>query len=297
MKVFRKRETPIENLAFMGVASALVGIFALTSSFSVIASLALMLALPLISALVALICKWRYLPLYLISSIAVSTLLSFASFQNEILFVIPAILLGVTYGMLERSKLGHSISLFVCALLEFGLFYLSIVIIKAIYEVDMVEFLLRFIGRQKDGVADMIFPCFALAYAFAQIAILHLVFEFTFSRFSLQEKVDFLKPYYFILGIVFFGACMIFAFFAPAVAYILFGFALYWTVFSLGSFFEKPLPIPAILMVSSILITLLVASLIYRYMPPYTGMLLYGMLFVFVDFASFLNDLLLRKRK
>ena len=281
----------------MGVASALVGIFALASSFSVIASLALMLILPLLSALVAIICKWRYLPLYFVASVVVSTLLSFASFQNEILFVLPAIILGIVYGMLERSKLGHSISLFLCAILEFGLFYVSIAVIRGIYEIDMVEFLLRFIGRQKDGVTELIFPCFALAYAYAQIAILHLVFEFTFSRFSLQEKKDYLKPFYFILGIAFYAASIILAFFHVALAYIFFGLSLYWTVFSLVSFFQKPLPIPGIFLVSSILITLLLASLLYRYMPPNTGMLLYGALFVFANFASFLNDLLLRKKK
>ena len=281
----------------MGVASALVGIFALASSFSIVASLALMLVLPLLSALTAIICKWRYLPLYLVASIAVSTLLSFASFQNEILFVVPSLLLGVAYGMLERSKLGHSISLFLCALLEFALFYTSIAIIKAIYEVDMVEFLLRFIGREKDGVTEIIFPCFALAYAYAQIAILHLVFEFTFSRFSIQDKVDFLKPYYFIPGIVFYGLCIGIAFANPTVAYVFFGFSLYWTVFSLVSFFQKPLPIPGILLVTSILISILIVSLVYRYMPPQTGILLYGSLFVFANLTSFLNHLLLRKKK
>lgn len=297
MQLFRQRNTPVENITFIGVASALVALFALASSFSVIASLALMLVLPLLSSLVAMICKWRYIPLYLVSSIILSTLLSFASFQNEILFVVPSLLLGVAYGMLEKSKLSRALSLFLCAILEFGLFYLGMAAIRGFYEIDMQAFLLRLIGRDTDPVAGIIFPTFVLAYSYAQIAITHLVFVFAFSRFALKDKLEWLRPWYPLISVALYTMSLIFAFIQPALAYFFMGLSLYWTVFTLMSFFRKPLPIPIVLLVSGIFITWILVGALYQLFPAYTGLVLYGIFFLFVDFARFLNDLLLRKKK
>ena len=297
MKFFRPRETPIENLTFLGISSALVALFSLASSFSVIASLALMLVLPLVSSLTAIICKWRYLPLYLLVSVLLSTLLSFASFQNEILFVLPSLLLGICYGMLEKSKCPRALLLFLCSILEVALFYLSIVCIKAFYEVDMVTFLLNMIGKGNSESAVKIFPTFALAYGFAQIAITHLVFMFTFSRFSLLEKQEFLRPFYWAIGLGLFIIGFVLNFFIESVGYFILGLSLYWTVFALISFFEKPLPIPAILLILSVLLTVLLGGLLYRKMPGISGMGLYCVILGFANLTSFLNDLLLRKQK
>ena len=297
MKFFRQRETPIENLTFLGISSALVALFSLASSFSVIASLALMLVLPLISSLTAIICKWRYLPLYLLVAILLSTLLSFASFQNEILFVLPSLAIGVVYGMLEKSKCPRSLSLFLCSLLEVGLFYISIACIQGFYEIDMVNFLLNLIGKAENESALVIFPTFVLAYGFAQIAITHLVFMFTFSRFELPEKKEFLRPFYCVIGIWFFLFGFVWTILNPMIGYFCLGLSLYWTVFAMVAFFEKPLLIPSILLVLSVLIVVLLAASLYRYMPMMSGLALYGFILLFANLVSFLNDLLLRKRK
>ena len=296
MKLFRRRETLIENITFMAIASALVGLFALAGSFSIIASLVLMLVIPLLSSLVAYICKWRYLPLYLVASVIVSFLLSFASFQNEILFVIPSILVGLAYGMLERSKLDTSIALFVCALIEFGLFYLSIAIIKGIYEIDMVAFLLQMVGRGIDGVSEIIFPTFVFAYAFAQTAIMHLFHEIVFSRFKEERKFERFSNWVWTIGATSSILSFAFAFIYAPLAYIFFAISLYWSAFALVPVFQKPSKIPMVLLVGSIFLTVIISAILYRAMPKYTGIIAYGFFMLFACLVSFLNHLLLRKK-
>lgn len=295
MKFFKKRESVVENLAFMGVSAALVGLFALASSFSVIASILLMLALPLLSALVAIICKWRYLPLFLIASIGVSTLLSFASFQNEIFFVIPSLFIGIVFGMLERTKIERAISLFLCALMEFGLFYLSMLFIKGLYEVDMIQFLLQLIGRKIDGVSEIIFPTFVLGYAFAQVAILDFAFYFVFSRFGMNRKYQFLKPFYCWIGIASYFLSLGLSLINPTLGYLFLGISIYWTVFALVYFFQKPCKLGIILIVIGIFTALLISSLMYKMMPPNTGLILYGSVFAIANIGCFMGHLVQKK--
>lgn len=297
MKFFSPRKTTVENLAFIGIASALVALIALASSFSLIASIALMLVLPLLSSFVAMVCKNKFIPLYLLTAILLSTLLSFASFQNEILFVVPSLLLGVIYGLLEKSKCPRPLSLFICVLLEFGLFYLGVIAIRFFYEIDMVHLLLSLVGRSESLAAKIIFPTFVLAYSYAQIAITHLVFVFVFSRFKLATKRDPISSWYWAIGVGLYALSIIFAFFFKEGAYVLFGLSVYWTGFALIRFFKKPTPIPIVLMIFGVFLTWILSAALFKHMPEYTGLILYGVAFVFINISTFLNDILLRKKK
>ena len=199
--------------------------------------------------------------------------------------------------MLMRSKLGVSLNLFILCLIEFGFFYLSIALIRFFYEIDMIEVLLRLAGRNIDAITSAIFPTFVFGYGCAQVAILHMMHLLIVSRFGFSPSKDFLKPFYWAIGLVFIVASVILAFFFPLLAYLFLAISCFWSCFALIKIFEKPKPIPIILLIIGLFLTFIIAGLLYRYMPPATGLILYGVIFVFANISSFLNDILLRKKK
>ena len=298
MKFFSTRETPTQNLTFVALMAGFDAILCLVGAFVPLSSIFLMLLVPLVSAAVALFCQGRYIPIYIIGAIGVSLALSVWNIMNTVFYLIPGLLVGVTYGFLWKLKMPTSINVFAVTLLAFGLFYASIFLMKGLFDgVDMINVLLTFIGRGNDPISRQIFPLFAFCYSLAQIIITHIFVTYELQRMGIDDiEGGKLVPFYPLIGIGFLTIGFGVGFAYVPLAYFFLGLGIYWTACAGMDLYPRIHPFTFAFLALAIGVSILAFAGLYAKMPQSAGLLLLAVPFAGICLCSGANRLLLRLR-
>lgn len=298
MSFFKERTTPTQNIAFLSLMAAVNALLAVLLAFVPLSDLFVVLVLPLVSAMVGLLCQKQYLPIYAIAAIGVSLATSAYNMQATFFYVIPAILSGTLYGFLYHSKQPLPYLILYTALLELGMMALSILIIKGIYENDIIAFFLHVLGLTNHPYIHDIVPAFLLTYALAQTAISHFVIQGFFSRFHLEEKSnEKLLLSYPIGAICAVVLALSFIVYSPATSYFFLVLALYLTAFSSLLFVTKFAWWVYLVLGVMELLSLYGFASLYSLVPADGGLVLLSFFLFSLDTATLLGRLLLLKKK
>ena len=291
MKLFRSRVTPLENLTFLAMLVAFDAILSLVGALLPLASIFIMLLAPLTSASVSLFCKKRYIPLYLFAALGISVAVTAWDFMNTLFYLFPSLLTGSLYGLLWKAKAPSSINIFLTALLSFGLFYLSMYIIKLLLSgVDMADVLLSFIGKKDDPYARTVFPLFIFGYSLTQTALSHVFLLYQLRRLGKEESQEGAFIYWHpVIAVTFSAVAIIIGLFHAKIGYFMLGVAIYWAVFALINALLKPKPFVIAGLVISLFIGALVFAGAYRHMPDQSGLLLLGIPVALLSLTQFLS--------
>ncbi len=295
MKFFRLRQSPVENLTFVAMVVALDALLSLLSTVVPFSAVFLMLLAPLTAAMVGLYCRKRYVAVYVFAALGICFAVTAWDFMTTLFYMVPALLVGTAYGLASSLKFPPSIKAFISALLSFGLFYLSLLLIQLLLGVDMVAVLLRLIGREKDAWTTAIFPLFVLGYSYAQTGISHAFLHYELRRLGFEEgKEGLVARLYFAPALFFLTLGFGLGFVHAPTAYVLFGLGIYWSILSVQYFIPKPHPIPLIVLGFGVFSTILLFAATYAQMPGCSGLLLLSLPFALLPLAGLLNRLLTR---
>ena len=241
MKVFTKKETPVQNLAFCAIIAGFDGILSLVSALLPLSAFFLMLIAPLLSALIGYFCKKRYYAVYLFGALGVSIAVSAWNFENTLFYLLPALCSGTAYGFFLRRETNVVITNFVVAMIQYSFFWLSLLLVKAIYEVDMREVIRSLLNLKSSDLLYDSFSLFALAYSFAVTGLSHLFFSLQAPHIGIvfedKKKAEIWYP---IIAIVSGLFCVLFIFIYAKLAYFFLGCAFYWALAGLMSRFPRP---------------------------------------------------------
>lgn len=297
MRFFSKRETPVQNLALIALVSGIDALLCLISALLPAAALFLMLVVPFLSAMVCLLCKARYLPIYILVAMGASIGLTAWNLLGAVYYLLPSLLTGTLYGLLWKLKLPLAWTLFLTSLLAFLLFYLSLYVTRLLVNADMVEVLLTMIGRAGDEKARTVFPLFAYGYSLAQIAFMHLFCALQAKRLGASyATADRLRFLYAPLAFLFCGTAIGIAFIHAKTAYFLLGCGLFWTVFSFGNLFPSFHRLTLLPMGIGAFIGIMLFAALYVHLPETAGLVLLGAAPSLAALGSMMNPLFLSLR-
>ncbi len=241
MKVFSRKETPAQNIAFCAIIAAFDGILSLVGALLPMSAFFLMMLAPLLAALVAYFCKKRYYALYLFGALGVSIAVSAWSFENTLFYLLPSLCSGLLYGFLLRRKSNTALMNFLVSIVQYCFFWLSLLLVKAIYEIDMREVIRSLFGLASSDLLYDSFALFALAYSFAVTGLSHLFFSLQASRLGIEYSEQVKFPWVgSVLAIGLSASAISFVFIYAKVAYFLLGCAFYWGFAALSDCFPKP---------------------------------------------------------
>jgi hypothetical protein len=298
MKVFSPRETSAQNIAYISIMASIDVVFALFATFFPFGAIFLMLLLPLPSAVAAYYCKNRYIPVYLLASIGLSLIATIWDFQLTLFYAIPAICSGTLYGFLKQKRLTIGEIVFVTGILNMGLTYVSILLIDAIYSIDMINFLLTIITVQDAPLMPLIMPAAILAYALAQEAIVNIIMQ------MIMESVPSIeRPYGKIHSLLYpaFGLLsgillLVISFFSIETAYCFLISAIFWLPFSLSSLFPTTRKWIYVPLVFAFLAGMSFFYIFYRSLPRGYGLLLFACPCVAIELFIFIYRAILFKK-
>ncbi len=297
MAFFARKETPAQNIAFCALAAAFDAILSLVGALLPLSSVFLMAAAPLIASFVAYFCQKRYHALYLFSALGISIAVSAWDFQNALFYLLPCLCSGLVYGYGVRTKAPASFSLFLSSLCQFLFFILSLYLVKAIYQVNMVDVLLAFFGKERNPASEAAIVLLGLAYSFGASGIAHFVFILVSPKLGIplvwKARRLWVHPCFCLASSLLSFA---FLFLYPPLAYFFLGISLYWVSLSLVEFAPKAhwgfYALSFLLLFASILLF----AFLYPSLSPVQG---FGMIALFpaaLSLSCFLEVLLGKKK-
>jgi hypothetical protein len=179
-----------------------------------------------------------------------------------------------------------------------GLTYVSILLIDAIYSIDMINFLLTIITVQDAPLMPLIMPAAILAYALAQEAIVNIIMQMI-----MESDPSIERPYGKIHSLLYpaFGLLsgillLVISFFSIETAYCFLISAIFWLPFSLSSLFPTTRKWIYVPLVFAFLVGMSFFYIFYRSLPRGYGLLLFACPCVAIELFIFIYRAILFKK-
>lgn len=296
MKFFKERKTPLENIAFIALMSAVNAVIDVLATLVPGSALIVVLFLPLISALSALLCDKKYLWLYLLAAPAVSLAVSAYDMQTTFFYVWPAIFSGTLYGLLIKKKFPLPYVVLLVSFLALGLNYLAIPIIQAIYGNNIITTSLTVLGLSNRKYIFDIVPTFLFGYSLASVALSHFLIQGVFLRLDIPYTENSKFEISYPIG----GFCMGFlaiglAFVQRPLAYLSLALCLYFSANSVPLLFHKSKWYIYVSGGVLFLLALYFFAFFYKSFPEDGGLTLAALFFLPLDILPFFERILLLK--
>ena len=290
MKAFKEKETPIQNIAYLGVLCAIVALFTLVIEFVPFSALPSMLFIPLISVFATACTKEKYNWIYLVSALLVSFIVSINNYIDTLFYVFPPLISGFFYGYLRKKGCPTILLIFASASLTMGLHYLSIPLIRAIYQIDMIPSTLKLLGLDKIINILYVVPSFIFSLSLGEFGLSFLIIELIEKRIG-DTSDDNHKFLYVFLSLFFSITTMLFAFYVPSLAFLSLVISFYFGLASTLFFLTKGKYYNYVLLIVFLISSLFLFAYFYKKMPMNTGLTLISLPIVAFDLSNLLIGL------
>lgn len=295
--MFRKRETISQNIAFMALMSAINVVLVLLTTFIPYLFIFLMLFLPLCSTLVWLFCKKKYFIIYVIATIATCLFVNAFAYTDTIFYVIPSILSGLVFGLLIEKKFSLFYILFLSSLVQIGITYLSLPLIKLIYDIDTISYFLSIFKLESFEYKDVLPPLFIYVISIIQTGLSMMVIKEEINKLGIEineNQCEIPVIYYsYIASII---LSIIFIFIYKPLSFLLFAISIYFSIYILFITLSKPKKITYLVIAISFVMTFILFPLYVFIKNPF-GIYLIGVFFVIFNGYSFFQYYLEKLKK
>ena len=207
MSIFKKRETPIQNIAYMSIMAAINVIFVLLSNILPILLFLLILLLPLTSAIVTVYCKKRYYPIYFIVTLALCILVSFGfTIFDTLIYVFPALLTGFVFGLCFERDVPAILIIAGNSILQFLLSILTFYVLGYIVSnLNMMNVLISAFGLSEFAFKETFTLLFLYIISLIQITLSYIFIKLELKRFNVIINLK--SKYRFMLYIATLSLC------------------------------------------------------------------------------------------
>ncbi len=286
MLAMKERKGASQNIAFAAILVAVIAVFSLLSAWIPLSAIFIILFIPPLSALAVEYCERKYAWLFLLSALGVSIAVTANNYIDTLFYVFPGILSGFFYGYLRKTSIPISLNVFFSSLLSMGLNYLSLPLIQAIFQVDMISFTLTLFHLQETENILYIVPAFIFSLSLAEITISHLIIEILNAHLHYQgrceTKVALLYPF---ISLLFAALSIGMAFLCPYLGFLFLVFSFYFALAGDFCFIQKGKKIHFIVLGCLFIASFFLFAFFYSSFPKDTGLLLLSIFLLANDFA------------
>lgn len=292
MKFLSQRKSAAQIIALMAMMSAINIIVSVIAAFSIIASVLLIIILPLTSTIVVLACPEKYFPIYAFATIGLSVVATIWNLDVTLFYVVPSIVSGFVFGFCIKRSLYFGWSIVISALLQMGISFAIIPLINALFEIDFIHDL-QVIFKIYDAIPGEIFICCAFY-------VISLIQTFL-SYFVVKNEIEKLKPiktessgikYFSFAGIC---SCIVLipvSFVSIGAAYTLELVGITIAGFTIYEFFKSTSNKRLIVSAATLLVNIFIVAIFYNMIPAYYGLLVFALTPLIINLLCFCYFLL-----
>lgn len=280
MSLLQKRDSAIQNIAYMGIMAA-INVIAVVLMNYVLPVLFLPFALfmPFTSTVVTIFCKKRYFPIYALATIGLCFLVSINNISDTLFYVIPSVLSGFAFGMMIEYKFPSIISIFIAGLLSAAISYAVIPLISFIYGQDMILVVATIFGLGTYQYLYYIVPSFILTLGLIQATISYALIVSQLPKLGVDNEEN--ESLYLYEGVGLLGSLLsvLGYFFYEEYSLFFLIFALFFGVFEVTRRGFNKEKTPLIIDGCSLIIFIIIFALCYQYMKAPLSLVLLNILF------------------
>ena len=280
MSLFQKRESAIQNIAYMGIMAAINVIAVVLMNYVLpVPFLPFALFMPFTSTVVTLFCKKRYFIIYAIATTGLCFLVSINNISDTLFYVIPSIISGFAFGMMIEYKFPSIVSIFTAGLLQTGISYAVIPLISFIYNVDMIKVVASVFGLGEYQYLYYVVPSFIFALGLIQATITYTLIVLELPKLGVDNEGT--ESLYLYEGVGLFGSLLssLAYFFFKEFALFFLLFAIFFGVYEIVSKGFNKEKVPLIIDGGCLVAFIILFALLYQYMEAPLGLVLLNILF------------------
>ena len=293
MSLFKKQETLVQNMVYMGLLAAVNVVFVILTYFVPFLLFILVFVLPLCSVIITYYCKKYCFPIYFVVVTAICLLIDL---PDTIFYVIPSLITGFIFGLFVDKKIQPIFSILLATVVQFGISLAFIPLIKVLTNRDIVDDMATIFHLADYIYLDYVVISFVFFVAFAQIMISYLVMHSELVKFGISFSTDSKNIYILDLISIGFGLLTIlFAFVYPVLSFVFLMLLFITTIDRLIylDFTHYKLYVIELVVIS--LGTIFFVAGLYNLIKVPLGLLLIGILPFTISCACLLNKCLLSK--
>lgn len=300
MALFKKRETLVQNIAYMAIMAAINVIFVLLTAILPPLMFLIIFVLPLTSAVVTLFCKKRYFPIYAVSTVALCLLTTMGIYIYDTFFyVIPSLITGFVFGLLIEKKAPAIYIIVSSTALQYILSYLTFLILDLILpDINFIDAFLSIFGLANFQFKDVFIHLFLFTLASIQTVFAYFILKKEVKKLGFEVNED-IKLHYllfiFVLAIDMLALIMVFVY-RPLV-YVFIAMNLPFMVYEIIQLIYTRNKTIYILMVVAFIASVSIFVGFYTLIPHPLGVILVAPMQVLFVTIYFVNNLFIKKTK
>lgn len=192
MSFLKKRETPVQNIAYIGIMAAINVVFVLISSLLPILFILLVFILPLTSVIVTIYCKKYYFPIYFVTTLALTFAVTAGfSIFDTFIYVLPSLITGFIFGILIEKNFPAIYIIVINTIAQFILTYLTFLFLEnVISHVNFFESIYQMIGLGSFQYKGVLTNIFTYIVAQMQIVITYILVKYEMRRIGKEVNLE-----------------------------------------------------------------------------------------------------------
>ena len=195
-------------------------------------SIILIIFLPLTSAIVEVMCKDRWFPIYAIATIGLSIVVSLSSIDFTIFYIVPSIFTGYIFGLFSKRNLPSMFAIFLAAIVQTLLSFAFIPLLQLITGSNLIDVFVKILRISDRFWFDSIILLLFFLVALIQVILSYIVVQNELSKFGQKSECKYNQER--IAGFTTIGSAVlsaIFSIFYMPLCYLFIGIAYYFAVF------------------------------------------------------------------
>ena len=229
---FYKKETLIRTICFMAFFVAINVVCSFLTTVLPFISIILIIFLPLTSAIVEVMCKDRWFPIYGVATIGLSIVVSLSSIDFTIFYIVPSIFTGYIFGLFSKRNLPNMFAIFFATIIQTLLSFAFIPLLQLITGSNLIDVLAKIFRISDRSWFDSIILLLFFMVALIQVILSFIVVQNELNKFGQKSDCKYNQER--IAAFTTIGVCLVsavFSFFYMPVCYLFIGVAYYFAVF------------------------------------------------------------------
>lgn len=255
-----KKNFDVKQITYIAIMTSINVVFTFLSMFLVGFSLILLIGLPFASSIVKLKTQTKYVVIYLVASIILTSLINF---QNALFYVMPSLLSGTIFGIFIKKGFHAFYILSLTSLFNIISQTICLVLIYFLYKVNMIEVFSSVFHINQETFFD-IYLAFTFMISLVQTMLSYFIIESEIKKFNfkINEKDSIFYPTLittFLCGIIGF----ILIFFLPSLSYLFTCFSIISSTYLLYYLFKSNHKILQFSLLITSIITFFIALIVF----------------------------------
>ena len=195
-------------------------------------SVILIIFLPLTSAVVEVMCKDRWFPIYAFATIGLSIVVSLSSIDFTIFYIVPSIFTGYIFGLFSKRNLPNMFAIFFATIIQTILSFAFIPLIELITGSNLIDVFIKILRISDIFLFNSLLLLLFFGVALIQVILSFIVVQNELNKFGQKNECKYNQERvaaFSSLGAVIFS--IIFSFFYMPLCYLFVGIAFFFATY------------------------------------------------------------------